>query len=520
LILHLIETFFLWCCLTRSFGNFCNQLWFGGLGMTQPQTQGPTSAGGRPGQMTAVMRAMTMAQGPKVLRIGLVQGGRVIEERVVKQRSTVTLGSSEKNMFVVVAPNLPSTFKLFEIINNEYYLNFLDNMSGRMALQTGVNDLNALKSQGKRTQGGAYQVKLTDDARGKVVIGDTTVLFQFVPPPPVQPKPQLPAAVMMGVGGVIAWDITIIAAFSFLTHFAIVGMFYSDWADEVLPDEADVKGLVESIRNLPPPPPIEKPPEEDPNAKDVKDDKSKDKAAKKPVAKASGSGKSSAKKGTGGKPGKAAMSTNEAASLLNKLDQINAQLLGSLGSRGPATQGVLNESNIPTGDLQNLAGRNAGVGKGGPGNLNIDGNAGGPVRAAGGSQGLAGIGGTSRTGGTGNNAGTAQKVKGPKASVSGGGGVSVGKINNASRVIAQARGRARACYQAELNGNPNAGGRLSCTISVGSSGGVSSASCSPSGSLSSTAGCVSGALRGLHFDPPEGGAAVVNVSFNFVNSSK
>ena len=71
-------------------------------------TQQPYAGGGgpvpsgRPGQMTAVMRAVA-ATGPKVLRIGLVKSGRVIEERIIKQRTHVTVGPNEKNMFVVTA---------------------------------------------------------------------------------------------------------------------------------------------------------------------------------------------------------------------------------------------------------------------------------------------------------------------------------------------------------------------------------------------------------------------------------
>ena len=68
----------------------------------------------RPGQMTAVMRAMPQVTGPKVLRIGLVQGGKVIEERVIKQRTHVTIGPSEKSMFVIPSKNIPPSFRLFE----------------------------------------------------------------------------------------------------------------------------------------------------------------------------------------------------------------------------------------------------------------------------------------------------------------------------------------------------------------------------------------------------------------------
>ena len=44
-----------------------------------------------------------------MLRIGVVQAGRVAEERIIKQRTHVTVGASEKNMFVVSTQNLPPT---------------------------------------------------------------------------------------------------------------------------------------------------------------------------------------------------------------------------------------------------------------------------------------------------------------------------------------------------------------------------------------------------------------------------
>ncbi len=85
--------------------------------MTQPQQQVQPQS--RPGQMTAVMRAVA-STGPKVLRIGLVRGGRVLEERVIKQRTDVTIGPSEKSMFVLADRSLPSGFKLFELVQGEY----------------------------------------------------------------------------------------------------------------------------------------------------------------------------------------------------------------------------------------------------------------------------------------------------------------------------------------------------------------------------------------------------------------
>ena len=226
--------------------------------MNQGPNVGSPGAAGRPGQMTAVMRAMAQATGPKVLRIGLVQGGRVIEERIIKQRTTVTVGASEKAMFVIPSTAVPAQFKLFELVGGDYYMNFLDGMSGRVALATGITDIGALKGQAKRV-GNAYQVKLTEEARGKIVVGETTFLFQFVAPPPVQPRPQLPLAVKGGLANQIDWNLTIIAAFSFMLHFGLIGAMYSDWMDPVVNEDVGIQGLIDLAKSVPPPPIEEKP---------------------------------------------------------------------------------------------------------------------------------------------------------------------------------------------------------------------------------------------------------------------
>lgn len=481
--------------------------------MTQPNVGG-SQPGGRPGQMTAVMRAVSVQTGPKVLRIGLVQGGKVIEERVIKQRTHVTVGPSEKNTFVVLGPNLPATFRLFELVENGYSLNFLEGMTGRIALQTGPTDLQALKGSAKRGANGAYQVRLTEDARGKIVVGETTFLFQFVAPPPVQPRPQLPASVKSGLADRIDWSMTIIAAFSFLFHFGAIGTFYSDWADKVVDDEASVGGLVDRINHLPPPPPVE-----EPKTDDKPDDNAKDQAKDQPKQ-ASNAGKPSG--GPQNAPGKGQpMSDKQGAALLAKLEQMDAATIGALSNNSSATAGVLKDGNVPTGQLDQFANSNAGVGSSGPGGLKLGGPGGGPVTPGQGGGGLASVGGGKAGDGTTGTSGTGQAVAPPKANVSGGGSVSVGKISGADRVLAGARGRVRACYQSGLGSNPDMEGRASFTLSVSGSGSVSSANVSPSGTLSGgVISCIKGVLSGLSFDPPEGGAATVSGSFNFVNSSK
>lgn len=465
--------------------------------MTQPHTHRTQST--RPGQMTAVMRAVA-ATGPKVLRIGLVQGGRVIEERIIKQRSHVTIGPSEKSMFVISSTTVPPNFRLFELVGTDYCMNFLDGMSGRVALPTGISDLAVLKGQARRTPQGAYQVRLTEDSRGKVVVGDVTFLFQFVAPPPIQPRPQLPVAVYRGASS-IDWPTTIIASFAFLIHFLAIGALYSDWLDPIVDEEVSVAGLIDTMKNLPPPPPIE----EEPTEVETTTDKATE---DKPAPKAKAQGKSTGQKAEGG-----AMSAKEAAALSSELDQLEMATLGALANTGPATQGVLRGGDVPTSALDAAAASGAGVGFGG---LNI-GTAGGAIRPGQGG-GLASIGAKGRGDGTAG-AGTAKTVtKGPQGSAAvGGAAVSGGVVSNASRVVAGMRAGFRACYNRGLAVNPDAQGSIRLAIRVGPGGEVQGVTAVPAGNLPpSVVSCVRARASAAQFDPPEGGSAVVNVPVTFV----
>ncbi|HWA71256.1 MAG TPA: AgmX/PglI C-terminal domain-containing protein [Polyangiaceae bacterium] len=463
--------------------------------MTQSHQQPGTSQ--RPGQMTAVMRAVA-ATGPKVLRIGVVQAGRVTEERIIKQRSHVTVGPSEKNLFVVATPSIPTSFRLFELVGSDYHMNFLDGMQGRVALPTGISDLNVLKGQARRTSQGAYQVRLTDDSRGKVVIGDTTFLFQFVAPPPVQPKPQLPVAVLRGAS-TIDWNSTIIAAFSFLFHFLLLGAVYSDWLDPVIDDEVAVAGLIDSLKNLPPPPPVEEKPEQ-----------VEEKTTEKTEVKAEPTKPAAGPKG----PAPGAMSEKQAAAVSNQLEQLEMQTLGALSASGPATAGVLKGGEVATGALDQAAASSAGVGAGGDLKL---GGGGGALRPGATGGGLAGIGSTGRGTGSGDT-GSAAKVAGPKGNANvGGAAVSGGTVSNAARVVAGMRAGFRACYQRGLNENPDAQGNIRLTIQVGPGGEVRGVTAVPSGTLpQSVVSCVQARAKAAQFDPPEGGSAAIQVPVTFV----
>jgi len=160
----------------------------------------------------------------RILRIGVLLGGKIVEERLIRERTAVTIGQSMKNTFSIPVEGLPLEFTLFAIEENKYYLRFLPKMDGRLSDGTGqVSTLDVLKTSRDAQQVGEYyQVPLGDHARGKLSIGDLTILFQFVTEPPRQPKPMLPASVRGTFADRFDPRLSVILGASIILHFAVV----------------------------------------------------------------------------------------------------------------------------------------------------------------------------------------------------------------------------------------------------------------------------------------------------------
>src|SRR5215213_4109186 len=95
------------------------------------------------------------AQGPRqrILRIGVLLGGKIVEERLIRERTPVTIGQSMKNTFSIPVEGLPLELTLFALDNGKYSLRFLEKMDGRLSSGDQVNTLDALKSRGATNHG-------------------------------------------------------------------------------------------------------------------------------------------------------------------------------------------------------------------------------------------------------------------------------------------------------------------------------------------------------------------------------
>jgi hypothetical protein len=172
----------------------------------------------------------------RILRIGVLLGGKIVEERLIRERMPVSVGQSMKNTFSVPAEGLPLEFTMFAIDDGKYYLRFLPKMDGRLSDgDAQVNTLDALKQKGATQADGYFQVPLGDAARGKVSLGDLTILFQLVAEPPRQPKPMLPASVRGSFADRIDPRLAVIVGGSIVLHFAVTLFF---WLRDVEDDNA------------------------------------------------------------------------------------------------------------------------------------------------------------------------------------------------------------------------------------------------------------------------------------------
>jgi hypothetical protein len=123
----------------------------------------------------------------KVLRIGIIQDGKIVQERLIKAGESVTVGESPKNTFVFPKTHLPGgEFVLFRASGKGYVLQFTDRMRGKISSGGAVVALQKLSTEPSVTKkNNIAQLPLTDQDRGKIAVDSVTVLFQFVPPPPL-----------------------------------------------------------------------------------------------------------------------------------------------------------------------------------------------------------------------------------------------------------------------------------------------------------------------------------------------
>jgi TonB family protein len=480
--------------------------------MVQPHTP---SEPNRPGKMSMAMDLAPRKQlGPKVLRVGLFRDKKIVEERIVRKRETVSIGTAAKNHLIIKSGALPkkleSRFELFQLVGDDYILNFTDGMTGKVALPGGVQKLDHLRESGAaRNAGTHYQIKLADTSRGNIRVGDFTVFFEFVAAPPITPKPQLPAAVQRGFIKNIDWTFTTWVIFSYMIFFgSIIYMENADWEIERGVDE-----VPETLARLVFEAPIEPPPveEEIEEGEGEEAEEEREAEGEKREEKPSDADVGPAREAGATQEGRARIAQEAAA-------QAEAMLLGALGDNGGALADVL-QGGAVTGKAADVLAQASGVGvatKSDAGTLR--------TRSGGGSGQQSDLGSLKKSAKAGKAAseGKAVQERAVRGNVGlrGGGDIGGSGEFDAAAVQKQIKLRLKSitrCYESELRKNPSLAGKVTVTFTIQERGNVTDARASENTTGSpSVADCVTRTIGRFRFNPgPSGGSVTFRYPFVF-----
>jgi TonB family protein len=424
------------------------------------------------------------AQQAKVLRVGVVRSGKIVEERILPLRQSVTIGTSPRNTIVVQGSTLAASVPVFAWQGERCFLAFAPGVQGRLQGPQGDVELAELVAQGTAVrQGAGYVVPIHDDLRGKLVLEDVTLLWQFVAPSPEAPKLTLTRVnrgnhfSSMDRLFVTVLVVSLLVHSGFYVAMAATSLPGKELTLEEIPDRY-AKVLIPERRPEPPP-------------TQAAADKSAEAAAeakpepeKKPEA--------TEKKGEPGPESKAAHAAAVAKAVQSK------GILKVLGALGPGTgKGAVADVFGSGGGASDVASALAGAGGVA---VATDPTAGGGARKGGGQGGSASIGSLATSGGGGGQVGYGAKAE---VKVTGSVAAEAAEIDSSDvdqgklGAFVRARmGLLKACYENALKRNPGLKGRMRIRFTILETGGISDLSVVENGLGSQdVAACVASTMR-------------------------
>jgi hypothetical protein len=131
---------------------------------------------------------------PKVLRIASLIDGLVCDELHQSSAESVTAGADVANQLLLFGPYVPRSHGLFVVQDGRYVLVLPPRAGGQLVMKGKAIKIADLWRKQLRAdpKSQSLRVQLDPSARGKLDLGETTLLFQFAAPAPAPPKLPFP----------------------------------------------------------------------------------------------------------------------------------------------------------------------------------------------------------------------------------------------------------------------------------------------------------------------------------------
>ncbi len=422
----------------------------------------------------------------KILRIGIIQSGRIVEERLIPADSAVTVGDHAKCTVVISGAELPShRFELFSNRGGKYSLQFTDKMHGKVAQGGEINTIASLAATGKAARKGSwFSFPLTEENRGKVYVGDYTVLFQFVTPPP-QPARRRSADFRPFRWDEVDWLFLGVLFVSALLHTAGVIWIESQPPPKEFTIDDIPARFVKLVVEEDTPPPAEEAAEEEGEGEE-EEEEAPEEAAPEPKEEKKERPQESAE--------------DRRARIEEEVGQTGLlALIGTAGegSGGDAIADLLSDG--LSGDAGDALANSSGLAVG-----RRDSDSSG-LRKGGGGEGLADVG-DLKGGGGGKVEAVKKKRTKLKAKIKTGSAdivASSGDTSSIKKIMKRYNGRVKSCYERELKSNPDIAGKVTVSFEIETNGMVAAADISDNTTGSADLeSCILKVIRSIRMAPP------------------
>ncbi|HVK85890.1 MAG TPA: hypothetical protein VM513_17340 [Kofleriaceae bacterium] len=175
---------------------------------------------------------MTARAPRRALRVAVLLGDQLVEERVFPHGAPVTFGHSLRCALSVPGDGIPEAHTLFTPSGRDApagaLLRVTANMHGRLAhgehVRTELHD-----GPGDH---GVWTIALEPGARGRLQVGDVTVLFQDFVAPAAAPRPVLPASLRGTLADRIDRRLAAVIGASLVAHLGIAAYAWMTDAEE------------------------------------------------------------------------------------------------------------------------------------------------------------------------------------------------------------------------------------------------------------------------------------------------
>ena len=157
----------------------------------------------------------------RALRIGVVLGDTVIDERTLRAPATFSIGRSMRNTIAVPVAGLPRSWPLLTMTEAGVLVRLSDDMDVRVARDGAVLGRRDLVAGATRHRDHVSFV-VRAGGHGKIELGEVRVLFQEVTLPPPSPRPMLPRAVRGTFADRIDRRLATFAAVSIAGHLGLM----------------------------------------------------------------------------------------------------------------------------------------------------------------------------------------------------------------------------------------------------------------------------------------------------------